>query len=85
MIVNNDEMLSFKTFIETCLKKYINPTKSCRAKLKSGKQCSHKAEIEFNTCKKHRNVKCVEKVIKNVVYHDHLPFEQSTTCVLCNS
>ena len=85
MVINDTELETVKNYIQTYLEMSIKPLKLCKAKLKNGKQCSHKATDGCETCKKHINSKLVEKkILKDVVYHDHLPFETSTTCVLCN-
>lgn len=86
MIVNYTELEIIKDYIQKCLEKSINPVKHCKAKLKNGKQCSHKATDGCETCKKHsKSTLMNKKIMKDIVYHDHLPFETSTTCALCNS
>ena len=86
MIINDAELETIKVYIQNYLEKSIKPVKHCKAKLKNGKQCSHKATDGCDTCKKHTDSKLVDKkIMKDVVYHDHLPFETSNTCVLCNS
>ena len=53
-----------------------------------GKKCKHKAVNNSKVCKKHeksKNLKLVQKR-KNfscVVYHNHLPNEESVNCPRC--
>lgn len=84
-IINDSELENIKNYFETSLKSKINPCKHCKAKLKTGKQCSHKAEEGFITCKKHRETTNFVRDKKHILYHDHLPYETSSTCILCNS
>ena len=84
MSVTPDELTVIKYLIEGMLYNQVKPKKRCKVHLSNGKRCSFQATCNNDqTCKKHENNLDKVKIFKNVIYHNHLPFEIGFNCALC--
>jgi hypothetical protein len=78
------ELDIFKELVESFIFQNIKPQHKCRFKLSDGKRCSFNATCnDGKTCKKHeKNINSI-KIKKEVLYHNHMPFEIGINCALC--
>lgn len=78
-----DTLEKFKCCVLKELKCGIIPR--CQAKNKTtGKRCNRNATNEEKTlCKQHVGYVLHKRIVKEVEYHNHLPFEEPISCPVC--
>ena len=82
-IINEIDIQSYKTLFENEIKQKLQIKKKCKAKNKNGNPCTNCPVDNEITCKKHKDSKSLVKQKKNIIYHNHLPFEKNDNCPLC--
>ena len=56
--------------------------KQIKNKLQIKKKCNNCSKDDKMTCKMHENSTNLIKTNKNIIYHNHLPFEMCVNCPL---
>ena len=82
-IIEKVDLDLYKTIIENKIKNKLGIKSTCKAVLKSGNRCNNFPVKNENTCKKHEKCTNLIKQKKDIIYHNHLPFEKSNNCPLC--
>jgi hypothetical protein len=85
-----DQILkTFRDYVHLELKEHLqDECNMCRAINKTTrKRCTNRASCNnMTSCKKHKNIEVNERKLPNfVLYHNHLPQEESIDCPRCKN
>ena len=92
LITAHEHLIVIKEYIENELDIYLKDldlNAACMAIKANGNKCTNKALCNSKVCKIHvksKNLKLVQerKNFSCVLYHNHLPNEESNNCPRCN-
>ena len=83
--INKSDIEFYKTTFENEILKKLKPKKQSKTVLLKKNQKYNSCPVDNKvTCKKHENnTKNMIKQKKEIIYHNHLPFEENIDCPLC--
>ena len=92
LVKAHDNLIVIKEYITNELDKHLKDLTlhvKCMAIKADGTRCTKNALCDLKVCKRHKNSKHVKLVQERknfscMVYHNHLPNEESNNCPRCN-
>jgi hypothetical protein len=82
-IVNEKDLDYYKFLFENEIKQKLKIENICKAIQKNGNKYNSCATEDRKTFKKHEKSTKLVKQKKEIIYHNHLPFEKDNNCPLC--